>query len=367
MTMTASSEDFLKKPFQLTADNFTDHMWGGQWIPEFKGLPTSSSPVGESWEVSGLPERPSFVVGDHDSRIPLSQLIEHHASYILGQKLTQAYGRRLPLLAKLIDASDDLSVQVHPHDTHLDHPQVGKSESWLILNVAPGPESGFIYLGFDPSKVDSYATRDEFIEAFFGALNQANSMGPSDDPHVRAKAARVVLPFLNRIRVKPGDVFNVKPGMIHAIGRGVRLFEIQQASDITYRVWDWNRADTKEKSKGRLAFRTLHIEQARAVLDFRAHRPSPDTIVLDQLGEQELVREAESRFLLTQIHLKTTVPFTLKTAGVFQALTVIDGEISVNGLRTKRGRSVFVPGGISEVVIASLSASAVVLRSTVPL
>ncbi len=297
----------------------------------------------------------------------LPDLVHDQARSILGEKLIRVHGERLPLLTKFIDAGDDLSVQVHPSDAHLSHRESGKSESWLILDVEPGAGNGFIYLGLDPTKAESYATQDEFAEAFFAALNQVNSMGPSDDPSVRARAERVVLPFLNRVRVKPGEVFQVRPGMIHAIGRGVRLFEIQQASDITYRVWDWNRPDAKERSAGRLAFRPLHIPQARAVLDFHAAAPEMVAVASQQAGEQELVRETEGRFLLTQINLNASAPrFAFNTNGVFQSLTVIAGCVDVNGVKAERGRSLLVPAEMPEILLTALENPAVVLRSTVP-
>jgi mannose-6-phosphate isomerase len=358
----------LHKPLLLSPENLTDHMWGGSWIRAFKGLAASPHPVGESWELSARAERASGVEVEPGRVVPLPDLLRDHASHLLGAKMTRVHGERLPLLTKFIDAEDDLSVQVHPHDAHLSYRESGKSESWLILDVAPGEGSGFIYLGFDPAKFDSYATPDEFAEAFFAALNQANSMGPSEEPAVRAKAERVVLPFLNRVRVTPGDVFEVKPGMIHAIGRGVRLFEIQQASDITYRVWDWNRPDAKEKSQGRLVFRALHVAQARAVLDFAPRSNGADNVAPKTAGEHELVREREGRFLLAQINLTAASPrFPLKTNGVFQALTVIDGRVEIGGVRAERGRSVLIPADLAEASLVTLSPSASVLRSTVPL
>jgi mannose-6-phosphate isomerase len=341
-------------------------MWGGHWIRSFKGLSPASAGVGESWELSGRPERPSRVEGDAGESTSLPDLIRDHPGSVLGEQLVRSHGRRLPLLTKFIDAEDDLSVQVHPHDAHLPQGDNGKSEAWLILDVQPGENNGFIYLGFDPAKADAYATADEFSEAFFAALNQANSVGPSDDPRVRARAERVVLPFLNKVRVRPGDVFNVRPGTIHAIGRGVRLFEIQQSSDVTYRVWDWNRPDAKEKAQGRLAFRALHIKDARGVLDFNARPAVADARASPEGGEQELVRESEGRFHLTQINLAASGHFALKTRGVFQALTVIRGAIEVNGIKVNCGRSALVPAVLPEVLLTAPHGPAAVLRATVP-
>jgi mannose-6-phosphate isomerase len=355
----------LKKPLRLSVDNLTDHMWGGQWIRSFKGLSPSVSPVGEAWELSARPEHPSRVEVGAGAPVSLTDLIRDHAVFILGEKLVRAHGERLPLLTKFIDAADDLSVQVHPDDAHLGGGESGKSESWLILGTERGAENGFIYLGFDPLKADAYPTRDAFAEAFFNALNQANSLGPSDDAALRARAERVVLPFLNRVRVKPGDVFHVRPGVVHAIGRGVRLFEIQQASDLTYRVWDWNRPDAKERAAGRLAFRPLHMQDARRVLDFSADSVETGNSVALGDNERELVREFKNRFLLTRIDLKPGLAHTLQTNGVFQALTIIDGNVALGGVAVQRGRSVLIPAALDSVTLRS-TAPAVVLRATVP-
>jgi mannose-6-phosphate isomerase len=355
----------LKQPLRLSVDNLTDHMWGGQWIRSFKDLAPSASPVGEAWELSARPEHPSRVEVGAGVSVSLTELVRDHATFILGEKLVRAYGERLPLLTKFIDAADDLSVQVHPDDAHLPAGESGKSESWLILATERGAENGFIYLGFDSMKADAYPTRAAFADAFFDALNQANSMGPRDDAAVRARAERVVLPFLNRVRVKPGDVFNVRPGVVHAIGRGVRLFEIQQASDLTYRVWDWNRPDAKERAAGRLAFRPLHLKEARRVMDFDADAAETGSATLLGENERELVREFKDRFLLTRIDLKPGLEYTLETNGVFQALTIIDGNVALGGVSAQRGRSVLIPAALERVTLRS-TAPAVVLRATVP-
>ena len=175
--------------------------------------------IGESWEVSGFPDQPSIVdQPDHPFHgLSLVECLEQDRQTILG---THAEDPIFPLLYKFIDAGEPLSIQVHP-----DAPALSKAECWVILRVEPGAE---IYLGFQK---------------------------PVETEEIRQRAADGSLPsLLHRIPVNVGDAFYVPPGTVHAIGRGILLAEIQQTSDTTYRLYDWNRTDT----------RPLHLEQAVA-------------------------------------------------------------------------------------------------------
>jgi mannose-6-phosphate isomerase len=364
--MKSSLPALLKQPLRLSVDNLTDHMWGGNWIPRFKRLSAGASPVGEAWELSMRAEHPSYVETE-SARFKLADLVRENPVAMLGAGVVAQYGPELPLLLKFIDAADDLSVQVHPSDDHMPPGQCGKAEAWRVIDVQPGSENGFVYLGFDARKAESYDSPEAFSEAFFAALSQANAMGPSDDPLLRERAARVVLPFLNKIRVNPGDVFDVRPGVIHAVGRGVRLFEIQQPSDTTYRVWDWNRPDAKERAQGRVVFRSLHTQAAARVLDMRASDPAPVVGMRISDNEQLRVRETNGRFELSEFQLTAPRPVALSTGGAFQALTVIEGAISVDEIIVDTGRTVFIPASLPAVHLSAERGPATVLRSTVPL
>lgn len=332
----------------LEPDNFTDQMWGGDWIPRFKSLPPRPGPVAESWEFSTRAERPTWARLPGGGRAPLT-----------------AIAGEFPILIKFIDAADDLSLQVHPSDDQ--HPSGGKSEAWLILDVGHGPADGYVYAGFNKEKADGFASRDAFESVFFDALAQANAMGPSQDPKIREKAERLLVPFVNKIKVRPGDVIEVRPGLIHATGRGVRLFEIQQDSDVTYRVWDWNRPDAKKLLAGKTEFRELHLAEARRVLDFKP--VAPEDVRPAPHGDT-LIREADGKFALDRLRFKIKGDRAVlaKRQG-FQVLTAIKGSVSFDGMSDKilgQGHSAFVPAGAPAVELVATDGPAEVLRSYVP-
>ena len=371
--MVKTDPSLLNAVLLLEPDNFTNQMWGGDWIPRFKGLAPARGPVGESWEFSVRPERPTSVRLSNGDRVPLPVLFREHPVEMLGPRFAQRFDGVAPLLIKFIDAQDDLSLQVHPSDTDLgpDAKDGGKSESWTILETGAEDGDGFIYLGFDAERAAGYAGPDDFETAFFDALNQANALGPSRDPAVRAKAARLVLPFLNKVRVRPGEVYDIRPGVIHATGRGVRLFEIQQSSDLTYRVWDWNRPDAEKLKEGKTVFRDLHLKEARAVMDFRAAPPLVRMPGRANGREEELVMEQEKKFAAKRICFEDTrTEATLSTGGQFQVLTALQGEVVMKAtteVRLTRGRSALVPACVGKFSIKAASAPSEVVRSYVPI
>ncbi len=374
--MTKDISSFLHRPLHLEPDNLTDHMWGGDWIRAFKGLPPSASPVGESWEFSARPERPTFARFPDGERMSVADLVRDYPREILGSRLAARYGANAPLLVKLIDARDDLSVQVHPNDDQAREMEndFGKSESWLILGASDGAADGFIYIGFNPDKACGYASADAFETAFFDALNQANAQGPSEDRAVREKAERLILPFLNKIRVHAGDVYELRPGTVHAIGRGVRLFEIQQSSDVTYRVWDWNRPDAKKLKLGKKEFRELHMEKARRVLDFRAApiedfmpAPLPVPSQSAQVSEHSLIVDRDKKFAANRILFeKEGASVDIETRDDFQILTVVAGVAHIGG-EVKQGCSVLLPACAGRATLSALKPSTTIIRSYVPI
>ena len=365
----------LSRPLRLQLNNFTDNMWGGDWIPRLKGLRPPAGPVGESWEFSAHPHHPSRI----DESTTLPALLSSSAPAILGDGLARRLAGRPPFLLKFIDSRDDLSVQVHPGDDYARAKEndSGKAESWIILGVDPSEGGGHIYLGFDPNRADGFPDNAAFAEAFLSAIAQANGQGPSEDPAVRAKAERLVLPFLNRVPVRAGDVFDVPPGAVHAIGRGVRLFEIQQSSDVTYRVWDWNRPDSKKLKEGKLAFRELHLERARDVLDFRpkpasTYRRSP--VLVERPAERascvRLTEEAAGRYAAERIILRGDGAWMEMPNG-FCVLTVLSGAIEVESGGSRWGRldagaSILIPAAVNRTIVRCGADAAELVRSYVP-
>ena len=202
--------------------------WGGEKLRSVFGKQIPEVPTGESLEISCIPGLESR----DDAGRTLPELINEYGEAYVG-----AYaGKAFPLLLKLIDAREALSVQVHPDDAYAsahENGKLGKTEAWLILDA---PEGAELVYGILPG---------------------------TDRQQLRAacEAGSAVAPLLRRVKVRPGDVCFIPSGCVHAIGAGITLYEIQQSSDITYRFYDWDRTD----SQGRK--RELHLEKALAVTD----------------------------------------------------------------------------------------------------
>lgn len=225
------------------APRFRDYMWGGRRLAEL-GRDLPDGVVAESWEVSGHPDEPSIVDRGPLAGRDLPGLVADHGVQLVGTRGREAARRGVfPLLVKLLDASHALSVQVHPGDEHaavLDPGESGKTEMWYILHADRGAR---VIHGLG-SGVDRRALR-------------------------RALAGGTVQECLNRVAVRPGDAVLVPAGTVHGILSGIVLVEIQQCSDTTYRIHDWDRLDPAGKR------RKLHIDRALDVIDFSARGAVP--------------------------------------------------------------------------------------------
>lgn len=212
-------------------------LWGGDKLLAFKGLPACDEPIGESWELSALPGRESVVADGPDEGLTLTELVQRYGADLVGDGVYHRFGDKFPLLIKLIDARRDLSIQVHPDDemAYRRHGCAGKNEMWYILEA---DEDAIIRTGFNRT-----ITEDELD---------------------RRLADGTILDVINETASQAGDVFLIPAGQIHTIGAGNLLVEVQQSSDITYRVWDYNRVDTD----GNL--RQLHLQEAHEALDLAA-------------------------------------------------------------------------------------------------
>ena len=308
-------------------------LWGGDKLVAFKGLPACDEPIGESWELSAVPGHESVVKGGEDDGLTLTQLVQRYGADLVGEDVYRRYGDCFPLLIKLIDAKRDLSIQVHPDDAMAQrrHGSFGKNEMWYILDA---DEGATIATGFKRP-----ITPEEF------------------DRHL---AEGTILDVVNRDASHPGDVFYIPAGMIHAIGAGNLLAEVQQSSDITYRVWDYNRRD----ADGNL--RELHTSQAREALDYNAldgqvAPPEPSLI-----GSTELL--TTRYFSLTHYIVDKGLRIEIPQSHSFLALTCIQGEslIEAEGLPSstiKQGETVLIPACAHWVVFTG---SARLLVTSVP-
>ena len=370
---------------RLEDGNFTKKIWGGDWIVSLKGSKGKKEKIGESWEFSGLPELPNVIKLKGGKGISLDKLIQLFPRDILGDVVFKRCGARSPILLKFIDAKENLSLQVHPPTPYaLKHEnQSGKSEAWYILDTGPAPDDGIIYLGFNKGAAADTKDGEEFKNAFFDAIEQANDIGPTVTAQKLSQAASLVLPFVNKIRVNPGDVYMLPPGTIHSIGKGVRLFEIQQSSSLTYRVWDWNRVDPDGSRPGKPCSRELHVEKAMDVLDFAPKTPdelmfSPEEKPTPQpsIENEVIIQDPIGKFCAELLSFdEKGCELIQDTGGLFAVLTVIEGEVTVaprasaksafgKSVHVRRGFTVLIPASVAQFKIESLSPQAQLIQSS---
>lgn len=217
-------------------------IWGGHTLVKTRGTAAqqktlADATIGESWEVSGVEGDVSVISNGFLKGNSLKEVVEVYMGDLVGDRIFTRFGEEFPLLVKYIDARDRLSVQVHPDDklAAVRHNANGKTEMWYILDCEPDAE---LLIGFKE--------------------------GVTREIYESAVADGTVGGILNRVRVKPGDAYFIPAGTVHAIGKGILLAEIQQTSDLTYRVFDWNRVDKNGNP------RQLHTELALDAIDFAA-------------------------------------------------------------------------------------------------
>ncbi len=212
-----------------------EKIWGGSKLKNLLHKKEATEKSGESWEISGVEGDVSEVANGFLAGNSLDELIDVYMGDLVGQRVFEEFGNQFPLLIKFIDASDDLSIQVHPNDALAAerHQSFGKTEMWYLVQADADAR---MLVGFNQA-VDKTIYLDKL---------QNNQ----------------VLDIMNLDSVQPGDVYFIPAGRIHAIGKGCLVAEIQQTSDITYRIYDFDRRDEKGNA------RELHTEQAIDAIDF---------------------------------------------------------------------------------------------------
>ena len=288
-------------------------IWGGEKIAPLKGITTDQKQIGESWEVSGVKGNESVIANGPDAGKTLPQMIAEYKGDLVGEKNYEKFGTEFPLLIKIIDAAGDLSLQVHPDDelAKKRHNSLGKTEMWYIVATEPGAK---ICAGLAEE-----VTPDEYeAKVKDNTLMEVMAMHESH----------------------PGDVFFLPAGRVHSIGAGNLLVEVQETSDITYRIYDFGRVDAKTGKP-----RQLHVEEAKDAIDYTVYpsyvtKPTPEVD-----GVSELVACSHFQvFRLTIDGIHTFYPST----GAFSTLTCIDGELKVtddrgNSIDLRKGESCLIP------------------------
>ncbi len=311
---------------------FKEYLWGGRRLGSVLGKPIGDGPTyAESWEAVDHGDDQSIVADGPLAGMSLHQVVTYHGQELFGRHAPQPV---FPLLFKFLDAKRTLSVQVHPNDQQgakLDPPDLGKTEAWVVLTAEPGSK---IYAGLKPG-----VTRDD-LAAAVGA-------GTSDQ-------------CLHSFEPDVGDCVFIKAGTVHALGEGLMIAEIQQASNTTFRLFDWNRVDKDGKA------RPLHIEQSLDVTDFERGPVEPQTP--QSTGEAGIERLVEcDKFLLTRAN--RAEPYVMNLGDRFHLLSVIDGEAtlewSAGSLTLDTGQTVLLPAVCDQVTLAPIG-SAIWLDSCLP-
>lgn len=305
---------------------FRQYIWGGRRLGDILGKPIGPEPrYAESWEVVDHGEDQSVVAEGPLRGRTLRSLVRDFGSELWSGRMQED---AFPLLLKYLDCNRVLSVQVHPDDAYaaaMDPPDLGKTEAWYVIEADPG---SVIYAGLE---------RGIDREAFATAIR-----------------AGQVADILQTIPARRGDCIFIPAGTVHALGAGILVAEIQQSSDTTFRVFDWNRVGDDGHP------RALHIDQALAVADYERGEVTPQTPQLLPDGGERLVRC--DQFILDRY--AGTRPTSLEGSGG-RILTVVDGggtlQWSDGELSLPRGQSVLVPAAVGAVDFLPLGGGATLL------
>ena len=290
----------------------TDYLWGGEKLREQYNIKSDKTPLAEAWMLSAHKSGESVIVNTDDKGLTLSEYISKYGKTALGKNCERF--ENFPVLIKFIDAKDNLSIQVHPSDEYAlkNEGEFGKTEMWYILDAEP---DAFLYYGFKEE-----ISKDEFVERI-----ENNTL----------------LEVLNAVKVNKGDVFFIPAGTLHAIGKGIVIAEVQQNSNLTYRVYDYGRVDKNGNT------RELHVEKAVKVtdlnlpkqLDFGNHLAKCEYFTVDVV-EDDFIGVCEENS--------------------FVSILVLDGKGEINCkdecLAIQKGDSLFLPANSGEFKLSNVKA-----------
>ncbi|HSI90335.1 MAG TPA: type I phosphomannose isomerase catalytic subunit [Adhaeribacter sp.] len=298
---------------------FKEKIWGGEKIRTI--LHKDFSPLkncGETWEISGVKDNVSVVAEGPLAGKSLTELIKEYKGRLVGEKVYRFSGNEFPLLVKFIDANQDLSIQVHPDDALAwkRHKSLGKTEVWYIMQADEG------------AKLISGFNRDVDQEAYLKHLQD-----------------KTLYQILNQEDVKANDVFFLPGGRVHTIGKGLLLAEIQQSSDITYRIYDFDRTDEAGNK------RELHTEEALEAIDYKSY---PNYKTTYQPKKNEAVKLVESEHFTTSLlHLDQPLARNYHHLDSFVILVCLQGKAKLvyNGreMQVKTGDSLLLPATLKQI------------------
>lgn len=295
-----------------------DRIWGGTKLQSVLNKEITSETTGESWELSTVPNDVSVVVNGELKGKNLNEIIDLYPEAILGEDVKKRFGNQFPLLFKFIDAKQDLSIQLHPNDelARERHNSFGKTEMWYVMQADKGAR---LVVGF---KNDS--NKEEYIEKLEN---------------------KDLLSLLDEIEVKEDDIFFLETGTIHAIGGGVLLAEIQQTSDVTYRLYDWDRVDANGNGRElhtELALDAINFNTTKAKIDYQQKvNESNKTVHCDYFKTNVIPLDGKMNW---KAH-KSSFTVFMCTEGEFSL------EIDNTNYSYKKGDTVLLPAAIEKAKI----------------
>lgn len=311
---------------------YKDKIWGGHKIEtvlnkDFGDLPN----CGESWELSGVEDNVSVVSNGFLTGNTLEELIEVYMGDLVGDQVFENFGIEFPLLIKFIDANDDLSIQVHPDDelSKKRHDAYGKTEMWYVMQADQGSK---LQSGFNQEvDQDKYLFKLEHNE---------------------------LTDILNFEEVTAGDVYFIPAGRVHAIGKGILLAEIQQTSDVTYRIYDYDRRDNQGNP------RELHTDLALDAIDFTLF---PEYKARYKSNQNESVELVKCDYFTTNLlELNKTVEKDYNQLDSFVIYICLEGELQIeteSGFESiKKGDTILIPASIENVQLKPVSTSVKLLE-----
>jgi len=290
-------------------------IWGGDKLKNLFAKESQSEQIGESWEISTIENEVSIIANGTYKNTLFTELISQFPKEILGEKIIEKYGNNFPLLFKFLDASQDLSIQVHPNDilAKKRHNCLGKTEMWYIIQADQNSRN---IIGFKEK-----SSAKEYTEKL-----------KNND----------LLSILNQENVQKGDVFFLETGTIHAVGKGIVLAEIQQTSDITYRIFDWNRTDKDGKSRElhlELAFQAINYNPTQSRKNYSKTKNKANNIV-------------QSKYFTTNYILLEGKMFFNQNTDFFRVYMCIDGNFSIvykdKKYNFEKGKTILLPAILKE-------------------
>lgn len=294
-------------------------IWGGKKLKNILNKNFTNENIGESWEISDVENNVSFVSNGLLKGNTLRELVKKYKGLLVGEKVYNQFRNDFPVLIKFIDAKTPLSIQVHPSNKLAKerHNTFGKNEMWYVMDCDNEAE---LIVGFNKN-----VSKEEYIES----LNKGE-----------------ILDILNSEKIKTGDTFYIPTGRVHAIGAGTVLAEIQQTSDVTYRIYDYNRIDSSTGKQ-----RELHTDLALDAIDFNSHTNYKTTYNLEENKTNKLVHSPYFKTDIININQHLTIDYNSYDSFVIYICVEGSLDIECNGSNYSltKGETILFPATIKKV------------------